>query len=225
LAAAIIACFFSGVSPSIAWSAASQVVHDQSATVLENETWLISRLTMAQDFRLAQPTRLSRLRVWLAEGRPNGTNDGTLDGFDGLSWAIYHDAASQPGELIAQSQDLNPVLTDTPLQFAFGGDIVTADVALHDLLLAAGDYWLAVHEGPWGSTDTRSDSRIGWSTTRPGFGRSHYYDEGPTPGSNWRGPGSEQALTLYGEIVPEPSVVVLAVGAMAALLVRRGKVR
>lgn len=218
VAVAALALFASGFLTAVASAAASQVVHDQSATVLENETWLISQITIAQDFHLAQPTRLTQLRVWLAEGRPNGTNDGMLNGFDGLSWGIYQDDGSRPGELISQSQDLNPGLTDTNLQFAFGGDIFTVDAALDDLFLGAGDYWIALHEGAWGSSDGSSESRIGWSTTQPGFGHSHYYDEGPTPGTNWRGLGSEQAFTLYGEIVPEPGVDGLIVGAIAAML-------
>jgi hypothetical protein len=102
---------------------------------------------------------LSGFTAWLSDNVAD--DDGVLDSFSGtLGWAIYSDNAGQPGTLLASGQDTAPTLTDTGVQDASGCDIVRVDAGFPSaVVLPAGRYWLALHEGNWGSP---SDGSIVW---------------------------------------------------------------
>jgi hypothetical protein len=133
---------------------------------------------------------------------------------------LYTNNVALPGDLITSGYDPSPGTVDTPLVFAFGGDIFQVDTALTTPVLSPGRYWISLHNGSWQSPN---DSRIGWSTTfTKGFGFPHVNDDLRLPGKLWRG-GSEQAFILYGETVPEPSTVLLMLAAMPTLFSRSRK--
>ena len=114
---------------------------------------------MANDFLLPASGSLNGFTAWLSDDVAD--DDGVLDSFSGtLGWAIYSNNAGQPGTLLASGQDTAPTLTDTGVQDASGCDIVRVDVGFPSAVsLPAGRYWLALHEGNWGSP---SDGSIVW---------------------------------------------------------------
>ncbi len=110
----------------------------------------ISSYVSASDFFIAGSRRINSLDAWLGDAGPE---NGQLDFFSGaLSWAIYTNVAGEPGTLVASGVDTSPALTDSGFNFTSGGDIVRARIELTPApTLASGTWWLALHEGPWGS--------------------------------------------------------------------------
>ena len=109
---------------------------------------LISSYVHAEYFTLAAPTALSGITIALSDVyRPV---NGAIDDFSGtLSYAIYTNAGGVPGTLLTSG-------TATSVELAyFGsgtyGDYASATIDLGGYALAPGNYWIAVHEGAWGS--------------------------------------------------------------------------
>ena len=139
-------------------AAGPTVVWDESrfVTLTSNN---ITGTVIANDFLLRGARSLSGFTAWLSDDVAD--DDGVLDSFSGtLGWAIYSNNAGQPGTLLASGQDTAPTLTDTGVQDASGCDVVRVDVGFSSAVsLPAGRYWLALHEGNWGSA---SDGSIVW---------------------------------------------------------------
>jgi len=159
----------------------------------------ISMGVWADEFWLPGATTPSALSVWLRDGEIN--DDGQLGNFSGtLSWAIYANDGGQPvgssAAPIATGEDSSPELTDTG--FNNGGDVVRATIELSGApLLSAGYYWLAIHEGSWGSPN--DGTSVYWEN-------SSDYDAGTTigswdlgtPSSDWsQNEPWDSALVLY----------------------------
>ena len=110
----------------------------------------IGGVVRADNFTLSDPLLISDITAYLADSLGSPDN-GVLDGFDGtLSWAIYEDNGSElPGTLISTGNDASPTLIDTGNNFGGSLDIVAATIDIGGLALAAGDYWIALHEGNW----------------------------------------------------------------------------
>jgi hypothetical protein len=115
----------------------------------------ISSYVSATDFYLQNPRTIGSLDAWIGD---SGPENGHLDNFSGsLSWAIYSDSAGNPGTLVASGHDATPQLLDSYLNFNSGGDIVRVRIELEPRpSLSAGTWWLALHEGSWGSADDGS---------------------------------------------------------------------
>jgi len=159
----------------------------------------ISMGVWADEFWLPGATTPGALSVWLRDGEIN--NDGQLGSFSGtLSWAIYANDGGLPvgssAAPIATGEDSSPELTDTG--FNNGGDVVRTTIELSGApLLSAGYYWLAIHEGSWGSPN--DGTSVYWEN-------SSNYNAGTTigswdlatPSSDWsQNEPWDSALVLY----------------------------
>ncbi|MCB1510711.1 MAG: cadherin repeat domain-containing protein [Hyphomicrobiaceae bacterium] len=137
----------------------------------------ITAFTHADDFVLQNASTLTSLSAMLTDDVSN--NNGVLDSFSGtLSWGIYSNNAGSPGTLLFSGEG-TPALTDTGQQDFYNNDIVRADLTLTTaVVLDAGTYWLALHEGAWGSP---SDASVVWWQQAPSFGSVvQYSDPSPT---------------------------------------------
>jgi VCBS repeat-containing protein len=129
--------------------AASQPVYDQNQAVVSEDALNISQFVAAESFTLTAATTLAFFDALLED---NGfAEDDSFDEFGGtLSWAIYAaDPGGGPGTLLFTGSDANPILTDTGLLSGYDNDIFNAKISLGAVSLAAGDYWIALHEGEW----------------------------------------------------------------------------
>lgn len=115
-----------------------------------NNSANITAFTHADDFVLQNASTLTSLSAMLTDDVSN--NNGVLDSFSGtLSWGIYSNNAGSPGTLLFSGEG-TPTLTDTGQQDFYNNDIVRADLTFTTaVVLDAGTYWLALHEGAWGS--------------------------------------------------------------------------
>lgn len=173
---------------------------DQADVQAGADGWPISSRVNATDFTLGTTTTVSAVDVWLGDNTVN--DNGVVDSFGGtLGWAIYANGANLPGALLASGQDASPVLVDTGLQDTVGSDIVRARFRLGRALeLSAGTYWLAVHEGDWGSVDDASE--VYWVYAPSTVGLSSYADfEEQNPVTWDDGPHQDSAFVMFEEAI------------------------
>lgn len=213
--------------------ARADIVFDQSSVAPNTAGSLaISDYVTAEDFVVSSAVTLTGLQVWLFDARATSDN-GILDNFGGtLSWGIFADSAGSPGTLLATGADATPVLTDTGFNGTggtFAGDVVRAGLVLSGPSLAAGTYWLGLHEGTWGSAYDLSS--IFWYATTTGFGSTARTNiDEVTLGAPWTDPGFPEFITAFRlsgvvvQVVPEPPtapLLLLSLCALGLALVRR----
>jgi hypothetical protein len=120
----------------------------------------ISTQVFASDVFVDFATEVTELQAFLVDG--DAGDDGALGSFGGtLGWAIYQDAAGKPGALVASGEGPATAF-DTGLQSVGDHDIVRVEVPLGQTVSLAAEtlYWLAFHEGDWGSPADGSTIRI-----------------------------------------------------------------
>jgi len=157
----------------------------------------ISDSAAANDFVVAGTAGFSAIDVWLTESLAP-SDDGVLEGFDGtLGWAIYDDDGGKPGTLVASGEDAAPELADSGLQSASDADVVRARLRLGSrITLDAGTYWLALHEGAWGSPP--DGTPVYWASTLTPSGNPEWSDASPQAPSSWAaGPAGDGAFVLF----------------------------
>ncbi len=107
---------------------------------------------VANDFTVGSPVSIGRFRFWSLDAF-----QGTYPGFLGsIYWALYANDPGQraPGSLVASGLSEDVVRTPTSYTFPFPGygPITQNDVTIGAVVLPAGDYWLAIHNGPLSDT-------------------------------------------------------------------------
>ncbi len=155
----------------------------------------ISGEVSADDFVLSSTILLTSAEVWLADTTAN--DNGSLDDFSGaLSWALYSDSAGSPGTELAKGNAVGIVQTDTNIQSGWHSDIVKVTFDLdHPVLLAAGTYWLAIHENAWHSA---YDGSIVWWMDKRNLEGADVHTAATTP-AGWTDPFPEDlSFALYG---------------------------
>ncbi len=157
-------------------------IFDQSG--IDNTNALnVSLHVTAESFTLTQRRTLTTITAALNDD--NKPNNGMLDGFSGtLSWAIYSSASGSPGTLLFTGSDSSPVLVDTGLNYnGTTDDIVLTTIDL-GVTLDPGTYFIALHEGAWGSA--YDNSTIWWMKTTTDLGSNgvHQSTNLANP-SNW----------------------------------------
>lgn len=162
--------------------------------------WPISDYVGAVDFTLASTRRISALEVWLGDDTVN--DNGVVDDFGGtLSWAIYSNGTGEPGSVLVSGHDSTPLQIDTGLQDFIDSDLVRVRVRMRPPVeLSAGTYWIALHEGLWGSpTD---GSRIYWSFSPSVVGAALEASSDEENPSGWFTEHSlDSAVVLFEELV------------------------
>jgi len=123
------------------------VVRDQS-NLRTDAISSISSQVLAIDFSVGSATRLTGAQVFLADGVNN--NNGQLDNWSGtLGWAVYTDAAGEPGTEIESGRAIGIVARDTGLT-VFDDDALAVSFDLEPpVRLAPGNYWFLLHETAW----------------------------------------------------------------------------
>ena len=173
---------------------------------------------VADNFSLGFVVNLTSIKFWSVQSAP-GDYSGSV------FWSIYSDASGSPGSVLF-SDTATPAAVATGNSTGFGYDEYEFNIAVAFQLLA-GDYWLALHNGPLSQTDS---VEMLWATSTSGVGPSGQYDDlGDAPDGGWLDSGNEHAFELSGDRVviqppgiPEPSTLALLFcGLLAARSVRR----
>ena len=173
----------------------------------------------ADDFTLTRGVVLEGLRFWAVGGTQ--TTGGQLpDFFSGtISWGFYSDNAGKVGDLITTGSDSSPSVLGTGVFDGFGGEIHQLDASLGSVELPAGDYWIALHEGSWGSF--ADGTSIWWqkSTTQQGEFLQTSTNPIDPDFSHFSGAvyDRDTAFQLSGVVIPEPSTSVLSVIGLLAM--------
>lgn len=144
-----VAGILAGASPAKAAFLWSQTDFNSS------RTFSLSTGAIANDFTLSSATTLDTFRLWAGQG---GNTGYTLPAYSGtMGWAVYAaGSGGGVGTLIAYGQDTATAVTATTNVYGFTRDFqidgTFAGVAFGSVEnLAAGTYWVAFHEGNWGS--------------------------------------------------------------------------
>lgn len=169
----------------------------------------------AEDFTLATNTILLGARVWAFYW-----ND-PLAGFLGsVDWAIHSNGNLQPGGALF-SGTATPTASAGAPSCCANPITVMLEFALPDIHLAAGTYWLVLHNGPVGSETT--DQEFFWQTANANSTARGM--ERPATGGAWATTGLEHAFQLDGTVavnasaegIPEPGTFLLSGLALAGL--------
>ncbi len=108
--------------------------------------WDMSSFVQADDFELSSPDTLTTLRFWAIGGPTFSRFDGTI------GWAFYDNNSGLPGSIITSGFDSSPTVVNTGVNFVLGDPIFRLDVSLGSINLGPDTYWLALQEGPIGSS-------------------------------------------------------------------------
>ena len=170
----------------------------------------------AEDFTLGQLTSLTGARVWAFY-----FTDQAAGYLGSVEWAIHDNNGGQPGTILNTG-----LVTPTELAGAANCCAATAvllEFALPDISLAAGTYWLSLHNGPVSQT---AFADFYWQTT--GANTTVRGLQQLATGGAWTDTNLEHAFELDGTAgqsaegsVPEPGTFMLAGFALLAAAWKR----
>jgi hypothetical protein len=151
----------------------------------------LSYYVAASDFTLGTAQSFSTIELWIWTAL-----DADFSGT--MSWKIYTDNAGKPGTEIAGGVDASTRVVPTGFNY-FGYDVRQVRVSLRrSVTLAAGSYWLALHEGAWGSAG--DGTSFYWDQTTSNFGYQTLLDDNPAAPASWNAvAGPDVAFVLFNE--------------------------
>jgi hypothetical protein len=170
----------------------------------------------ADDFVLAAASDLTGVSFWSMELSP-------ADYFGSIFWEVRNNAGGVPGAVVFGTGTVIP--TRTAAGSALGLNIFRNDFSISIMGLAAGTYWLVLHNGPLTNT-TFTDYY--WAHTATGGGNSSTSRgveqslNPPIPG--WTTNSEEHAFLISGDpvLIPEPGTLILISAGLGGLgLLRR----
>jgi hypothetical protein len=181
-----------------AFAVEADAYHWNQSGVADEVGWGLATYAMAADFSVAATTLLSSVDAWIQDGQTN--DDGIFATFDGtLSWALYADDSGSPGGLIFSGADANPLVLDTGLQTG-GRDAFRVRIELAGRPeMAAGTYWLALHEGDWLSGP--DGDAIYWCESTSTIGAGLFSTDATDPGTLWNSESADLAFLLFEDLV------------------------
>lgn len=174
----------------------------------------ISFYRSADDFTLAAASNIDAVRFWMVA---------TDQSFAGtLSYGFYQDSNGALGTLITSGSvsNVTPLFLSQIPGFVQGTYQVDFNLP-STLSLAAGTYWLEVHDGATLTTNTAAEVLWSIANTGPGNARQSQVPTIPTNQTT-----NDLAFSLYGTVdtslapptgVPEPSSIALSLAGLAAL--------
>ena len=211
VSAALLACLAAFAVP----ASAGPVVYDNGAPNQASGNNM-SFAYQAEDFVLAANTTISDVHFWSLEAA-NAYRGG-------FYWALHGNTGGAPGALIAGG--FQNVVTRTSLGVAGFGTEFRNDFDLNTATaLAAGTYWLVLHNGAFDNLTDDSRDFL-WETTALAGRLGGQEDLGD--GFGFSGNFVEHAFRLTGPNVvnvPEPMTGGLVAAALAALLFTRQRAR
>lgn len=176
----------------------------------------ISLFRSADDFTLASASTIDSIRFWMTA---------TDQGFAGtLSYAFYQDANGALGSVVSSGSFTNVTplfLSAIPVNI-HNNYLVDLDLP-SALNLAAGTYWLELHDGA--TLTTNNDADVLWAVAANGPGNARQSQVPTIPTGQTT---NALAFSLYGNLntaptsVPEPSSITISLAGLIALgLLRR----
>ena len=164
----------------------------------------MSEVQVAENFSLASAYDVTNLRFWSAQSA-------SADYTGSVAWAIYSNTAGAPGSVLF-SGTTTTAATPTGGTTGFGYGVYAFDIPV-SFSLAAGSYWLGLHNGPLSNT---TPSEMLWATTAVQVGSFGLYQDG----ANWINSLNEHAFAIDGLAVPipEPTTSALLVAGLLATL-------
>lgn len=169
----------------------------------------------AENFTLAAAETLVGVRFTSGEFSPGYTGS--------ITWQIYADAAGTPGSLLTSGTTAAVTRTAVAPVGVFTSAFEN-EFSIGSVPLAAGNYWLGLHNGP---LTTTSRLEMYWMTSTTGFGPNGQEDVTPFGTGGFFSNGQEhtfQLLAADAAAVPAPAGLLLGLigaGPAVALIRRR----
>jgi hypothetical protein len=177
----------------------------------------LSDTQQAQDFSLTTTSNLTSVTFWSLEAS-------TADYVGTVFYQITNNAAGAPGATVFGFGTATP--TRTAAGTVLGLNQFQNDFAVAVNNLAAGTYWLTLHNGPLGST-AFTDFYWSWADlngSNTGTSRGQEFALNPL-GTAWSTNDQEHAFNISGvTVVPEPATWLLTALGVAAWGLRRRSV-
>ena len=176
----------------------------------------ISLFRSADDFNLASASSIDSIRFWMLA---------TDQSFAGtLSYAFYQDSNGALGSVVASGSISNITSQNLGQVPAYIYNTYLVDLNLPSALnLAAGTYWLELHDGPTLTTNNNAD--VYWSIAANTTGNARQSQVPTIPTGQT---ADALAFSLYGNVstapasVPEPSTISISLAGLIAIgLLRR----
>lgn len=154
----------------------------------------------AEDFAFRTDVTLGDIHFWTFEFGEQAYQGS-------VTYRIYGNDGTQPDETnILREASVVPTRT------GLGGGFFSYDFDIAPLNLAAGTYWLGLHNGP---LTTTTQLGWGWAWTALNATLTGREDEAPFDDGGWLNNEQEHAFYLTGPSAPEPaSVLLLGLGAL-----------
>jgi len=187
-----------------AGTASAQLVYDNGGPNQQNGNEM-TNWVQYNDFTLTTATTLGEVDFWsINDPAYPASSDGTV------SWFINADGGGFPGaNLFSGNAPMTSTLTNTGVLGLYDEYFHTFDLSVG---LAAGTYWLGLHNGPLTFT---ARSEFYWETTDPTVANGNGNgEEDPAPFANsFNANGQDHAFALYGPdgntTIPEPGTMTL----------------
>jgi hypothetical protein len=198
---------------------ASVVLWDNGGPAVVNEGGSnMSDTFQAEDFELAVLSNLTGVRFWNLQGTAN-------DYAGSIFYQIVTNAGGSPSNTVVGSGLVTP--TRVAAGSMLGLSQFQNDFSISLSNVAAGTYWLELHNGPLSAT-TFSDFYWTWTdlngvNTLTNRGRERALDP---PSAAWTTNDQEHAFLIAGDAVtetpvPEPATLLLTASGIAAVVRRR----
>ena len=193
---AALAAFWLG----LAQAASAAVVYNNGAPNQVSGDQM-SEFVVAENFTLGSAATIASIRFWSVQGA-------ATDYLGSVYWAIYSDVAGvMPGAVLFGGIPVATAAVATGASTGFGYLEYSFDIDVVDFSLAAGDYWLGLHNGAL--TDTTAREMLWETTTTPIAPFGKYFD---AANGRWTDTDNEHAFRLDSAAVvsvPEPDSLAL----------------
>jgi hypothetical protein len=186
----------------LAQAASAITVVDNGVPDLVSGTQM-SEFLVAENFTLGTAYDITNLRFWTVQSA-------AADYSGSVYWAVFANSGGQPGALVAGGSTVAAVgaLAGGSTGFGYNAWVYNVPVSFS---LAAGSYWLGLHNGPLANT---TPSEMLWATTATVSAPQGMYLDG-----SWVSALNEHAFLIEGTLpIPEPGSAALLLAGLAATL-------
>lgn len=181
-------------------SARAELIYDNGAPRYDPRTdgYEMTKWIEADDFTFSAAARIESIQFGTIE------RAGIFSG--SVFWRIHSNSPDNtPGSMLYSGLALNVI--HTPTGFVSGAEIEYSNsFAIEPIVLPAGTYWLALHNGPLSSADNQ---RVYWELATSMGSRSSFSDQGPSFSGAWapnyapNNGSTELVFRLTGSFVPQ----------------------